>query len=92
MFLHNGSSELNNHSIHPKWHFISNHAPLSVTIPIVEENINLSKLFIAKNSKEEKAFIKDVITSISSLDVSNLSNINRLENIVNIFASHIEHA
>ena len=65
---------------------------LSVTIPIVEENINLSKFSIAKNSKEEIMFIKDTIISIKSLDVSNLSDISRLENVVNTFASHIEHA
>ena len=64
---------------------------LSVTIPIVEENINLSKFSIAKNSKEEMMFIKDTIIFIKSLDVSNLSDISRLENVVNTFASHIEH-
>ena len=90
MFLHSGSSELNDHLIHPEWCLTSNYAPLSVTIPIVEKDINSFKFSIAKNSKEEIVFIKDVITSIKSLDISNLSNINRLENVVNTFASHIE--
>ena len=92
MFLYNGSSELNNHLIHLEWHLISNHTPLTISIPIVEENINMTKFSIAKNSKEEMAFIKDIITSIKNLDISNLSNNKSLEDIVNSFAFHIEHA
>ena len=91
MFLCNRSSELNNHSIHLEWHLTSNHAPLTILIPIVEENINITKFSIAKNSKEEIAFIKDIITSIKNLDISNLSNNKSLENIVNSFAFYIEH-
>ena len=91
MILYSGLSELNNYLIHLEWHLTSNHTLLSITISIVEENINSSKFSIAKNSEEEMVFIKDVITFIKSLDVSNLSDINRLENIVNTFAFHIEY-
>jgi len=41
MFLRCDSTELNNHSIHPNWCLTSDHAPLSITIPITEININL---------------------------------------------------
>jgi len=68
------------------------HAPLTVTIPIVEENINLTRFSITKNSKEETSFIKDVSSLIRNLDMSNLFDINRLENVVNSLASNIEHA
>ena len=92
MFLHSGTSELNNHSIHPNWQLISDHAPLIVSIPIAKENINSSKFSIMKNSKEEVSFIKDVLFIIKNLDVSNLSDINKLKDIINTFASYTEHA
>jgi len=71
---------------------MSDYAPLTVTIPIVEENINLTRFSIAKNSKKEASFIKDVSSLIRNLDMSNLSNIDRLENIVNSLALNIERA
>ena len=92
MFLHSGTSELNNHSIHPNWQLISDHAPLIVSIPIAKENINSSKFSIMKNSEEEVLFIKDVLFIIKNLDVSNLSDINKLKDIINTFASYTEHA
>ena len=92
MFLHSGTSELNNHSIHPNWQLISDHAPLIVSIPIAKENINSSKFSIIKNSEEEVSFIKDVLFIIKNLDVSNLSDINKLKDIINTFASYTEHA
>ena len=70
---------------------MSDHAPLMVTIPIMEENINSTRFSIAKNSKEETSFIKDISSLIRNLDMSNLSDINRLENIVNSLTSNIEH-
>jgi len=53
MFLHSGSNKLNNHSIHPKWYLTSDHAPLTVTIPFAEENINSSRLSIPKIVKKK---------------------------------------
>ena len=46
MFLRYGSSEINQHSVHPDWHLTSNHALLSIVIPIVDEIISTSKLSI----------------------------------------------
>jgi len=63
-----------------------------VTIPIMEENINSTRFSITKNSEEEASFIKDVSSLIRNLNVSNLSDIDRLENIVNSLASNIERA
>ena len=92
MFLRSGLTELNNHLIYPDWYLISDHALLIVTIPIMDENINSTRFSIAKNSEEETSFIKDVSSLIRNLDVSNLSDINRLENIVNSLALNIEYA
>jgi len=58
----------------------------------MEENVNLSKFSIVKNSEEKASFIKDVSSIIKNLDISNLSIINKLEDIVNTLALNIEHA
>ena len=44
-----------------------------------------------KNSKKEASFIKDVSSIIKNLNISNMSDINKLENIVNILVSNTEH-
>jgi len=63
-----------------------------VTIPITEEYIISSKFSIAKNSKEEESFIKDVSYPIKNINVNDLSNINKLEFFTNILASKIKNA
>ena len=92
MFLHCDSSELNNHSIHPNWYLTSNHVLLTITIPITEENIDLCKRIVLKNSNEEDSFIKEVIASFSKLDTSNILEISQLEKIVTDFANIVESA
>ena len=92
MFLWSGSLELNNHTIHPEWCLMSDHAPLNISIPIVEEFVNSSKWSIIKNSKEEAAFIKDITNFFKELNTSNLLDSNWLENAVNSFANSVEHA
>ena len=90
MFLQSGSSKLNNHLIHPDWRLSSDYATLTIFIFIVEKNINTSKFSIVKNSKEEDSFIKNISFIIRNLDISDLSVIDKLENIVNTLASNIE--
>jgi len=70
---------------------MSNHTPLTISIPIVEEFVNSSKQSIVKNSKEEAAFIKYVTNSLKELYISNLLDSNWLENIVNSFANSVEY-
>jgi len=90
MFLWYRSSKINQHSIHPEWRLTSNHAPLSIAIPIVDEIINTSKLSIQQKSKQESAFIEEVISSFKNFDSSNITNkecleytVNNLDSIVN---------
>jgi len=47
MFLHFDSSELDQHSILPESHLSSDHASLTVTIPLSKEIIQTSKLILA---------------------------------------------
>ena len=91
MFLQNGSTELNNHQIHPDLHLSLDYAPLSVMIAIEDENINEVKYSIAKNSEEEVNFIKKVLFAIKKIDISDLSNISKLEEVVNLLASSINY-
>ena len=53
VFLCPESTEFNSHHIHPDWRLFSNHAPITVNIPIFEEQVQVSKHVLIKNSKEE---------------------------------------
>ena len=90
IFLRSRSNELNNHSIHPDWHLSSNHAPLTIFILIAEKNIILSRLLILKNSEEEAVFVKEATVIIKNLNISNLTDHDKLEDIVNLLKSKIE--
>ena len=71
-------------------HLISDHAPLSIDIPICNEVIQSSKLVITPGSEQEKEFIKDIISNFSLLDTSNIDNIECLNQIVNQLGSIIK--
>jgi len=86
MFLRFRSDELDNHFIHSDWHLASDHILLIITILIVKEYIQMKKHIIVKNNKEEKIFINKVIKAINNINISNLSDVISLENIVCSFA------
>ena len=92
MFLQYSSTELDNHLIHPDWHLTSDHAPLSVTISITEENINSQKRTIIKDSEEKESFVEEVIASFKNINISNLLDILHLEKIINDFANIVDNA
>ena len=91
MFLCCDSSKLNMHSIYPEWCLTSNHVSLTITIPIVEEHIATQKRTIIKNSEEEDELIKELIAAFSKLDISNISDIPKLEKVVLDFANIVDH-
>ena len=86
MFLQSSLDELDNHIIHLDWCLTSNYMLLTIAIPTIEKNINSVKRSIVKGSEEEKLFIKEVIASFQSLNMSNLLDIPSLEKIVGNFA------
>jgi len=90
MFLRSGSIELDHHTILSKSQLSSDHAPLSIDIPICDEVIQSSKLVITPGSDQEKEFIKDVMSSLVSLDTSNIESVESLNQIVNQLGSIIE--
>lgn len=92
MFLWSGLTELNNHSIHPDWRLSSDHTPLTVTIPIIEEHIVSSNFSIAKNNEKEESFIKDISYAIKNINIDDLSDINKLKFVTNTLAFKIENA
>ena len=59
-------------------------------ITIEEEYIDLFKISIAKNSKEEKKFIKDVLLAIKSINILDLSDISKIKDVTNSFASKVK--
>ena len=90
MFLWYRSSELDNHSILPESRLYSDHAPLSIDIPISEEIIQTSKLTLAPKSDQETAFIHDIISKLKHLDMSNIVDIEKLKWAVNQLGTIIE--
>jgi len=92
MFLHYGSTKLDQHSIHPDSRLFSDHAPLSINIPINKEVVCTSKLSIPQRSKQETAFIEEIISNFKNLDTSNIADIEKLERTVNQLRAIIDQA
>ena len=92
MFLHYGSTKLDQYFIHPDSHLSSNHVPLSINIPINEEVVCTSKLLIPQRSKLETAFIEEIISNFKNLDTSNIADTEKLEHIVNQLRAIIDQA
>ena len=92
IFLWCDSLELNTYHIHPDWCCSSDHAPLTVTIFIAEEHVEMSKRTIAKNSDEKADFVNEILASFSKVDVLTVSNIDELEDVISKFANIIDYS
>ena len=90
MFLRHGSVELNTHTILSRLRLSSDHAPLSINIPIFEEVIHSLNFTIPPKSDRELVFIKDIISSFKSLDTSNIDNSEKLKRLINQLGSIVE--
>lgn len=90
IFLHPNSSELDNYHIHLNWRLLSDHTPISINIPILEEHIQTKKQTLVKNSDEESQFVEELITSIKNIDISLIQSADTLEAITQLFANSIK--
>ena len=92
MFLQNGSPELDSHHISPENWLSSNHAPLSIEIPIIKEVFSSSKFTIPPKSNQEKAFINVVILNFKTLNTIDIDDIVKLDHVVKRIGHIIDHA
>ena len=92
MFLHYGLSELNHHSIYPENQLFSDHTPFSINISIFEKVIHTSKFSIPPKSNQETTFIEEIILNFKNLDMSDISNMEKLGCIVNQLGVIIDQA
>ena len=61
-----------------------------IVIPLVEENINIWKWTIIKDSNKEQKFIKNLSESLRKIDTSDIVDFLCLNRIVNNFTSVVE--
>ena len=90
MFFRHRLAELNNHSILSRSRLFSDHAPLSINIPIFKEVVHSLNFTIPLKSDRELAFIKDIISNFKSLDTSNINNSEKLKRLINQLGSIVE--
>jgi len=82
MFLQPASSEFDNYMIWPEWRLLSDHAPLTVNIAIIKEQIQTKKHTIVKNSIEESKFLVELSNLIERLNTEHISSKEVLKEIV----------
>lgn len=51
---------------------------------MIEKNVISTKLSILKNSEEETVFVKEIIANLKNLNTSNITDSNKLEDVVNL--------
>ena len=92
MFLRCDSEEINLHIIYPDWRLTSDHAPLTIIIPITDKYINIHKHTIIKDSIEEVKFVNEVIALFSKVDTSSISNIYNLDEVVSSWVDIVSYS
>jgi len=70
--------------------YLSDHAPLTVDIPITEKFIQDKRCTIIKNSKEEEKFTLDLIQEFRNINTSNIYNKDTLELIIQEYKRLLE--
>jgi len=66
------STEFNQHHIHLDWRLSSDHAPITIDIPIRDEDIPTKQHSLIKGSDEKNQFIEDLIQFIKNLNTSSI--------------------
>jgi len=73
MFLRPNFLELDDYTIHPEFHYLSDYALLIVDISIIKEFILSKQYIIIKNSEKEGKFITNLINIIKKLTLNKLA-------------------
>jgi len=74
VFMNPNNAGFNKHILNPDICLPSDHVPLIIEVGIKEENIDFTFQAIKKDSKEEEAFIRDIIKGVRSIDTLDLKN------------------
>jgi len=74
MFINPNNLGFNKHTLNPDICLPSDHVSLIIEVGIKGENIDCTFQAIKKDSKEEKAFIRDILKGIRNIDTSELKN------------------
>jgi len=82
IFTWPSSMKFNCHHIHSDWRLSSDYAPITVNIPIRNENIPTKQCSLIKGSDEENWFIEDLIQFIKNLNTSSIQDAESLEEVV----------
>ena len=90
VFTQSSSTEFNWHHIYPDWRLLSDHAPITVDIPIRDKDILIKWHSLIKGSDEENWFIEDLIQLIKNLNTSSIQDVESLEEVVQLLATNIE--
>ena len=74
VFMNPSNPGFNKHTLNPDIRLPSDHVPLIIEVGIKEENVDITFKAIKKNSKEEEAFIRDLVKGVRNIDTSELKN------------------
>jgi len=87
VFMNLNNSGFNKHTLNPDIRLPSDHVPLFIEIGIKEENVDVTFKAIKKDSKEEEAFIRDILKGIRNIDTSELKNRSDIQRCTTDFAT-----
>ena len=90
IFTQPSSIEFNWHHIHPDWRLSSDHALITIDIPIRDEDTLTKWCSLIKGSGEENQFIEDLIQFIKNSNTSSIQDVESLEEVVQLLATNIE--
>ena len=90
VFLYLMSFEFNSHHIHPNWRLSSDHAPISIDIPIIDKHISTKQCSLITGSNKEKHFLKELTPFIKRLDISFIQSIDILKSTVHNLSINVE--
>jgi len=87
VFIDPNNKGFNKHTLNPDIYLPSDHIPLIIDMGINDENIDIMIQAIKKDSKEEEAFIRDIIVNVRSIDTLNLKSQEDVQRCITLFTT-----